>query len=48
MTDEFKVAIDDILKTENIASNAELILKLCQLVTKNIDIVERNKYFPWL
>lgn len=48
VTEEYRAAIDDILKTENITSNAELILRLCNIVTKEIDIVERQKYFPWL
>lgn len=48
VSEEYRIAIDDMLKNENITSNAELILKLCQLITKKIDIVERKKYFPWL
>ena len=37
--DEFKVAIDDIMKNEAVKSNADLLLHLCQLVTSQIDIV---------
>lgn len=45
---EYREAIDDIVKTEGITTNAELILRLCKIVTREIEIVEREKYFPWI
>ena len=47
ISDEFKIAIDDMLAKENINSNAELILHLCRIVTTQIDIVLKNHYFYW-
>ena len=33
VSDEFKIAIDNIISKENITTNAELILHLCRIVT---------------
>ena len=41
-------AVEDVLKSSDLSSNAEVILKLCKIVTRKIDIVERQKYFPWI
>lgn len=42
---EFKVAIDEIMKDEKVITNADLLLKLCQLITSRIDIVLQKHYF---
>lgn len=42
---EFQIAIDEIVEDENVTTNAEMLLKLCQLITSQIDIVlYRNSY----
>ena len=45
VSEEFQTAIDEIVKDENVITNAEMLLKLCQLITSQIDIVLQRHYF---
>lgn len=47
VADEFKLAIDEIMKNEKITSNAEMILHLCKLITTQIDITLQRHYFHY-
>ena len=48
VSSEFKQEIENIFKTENITSNAQVILSLCKIITNKINIVEHEQYMPWL
>lgn len=45
VAEEFQTAIDEIIKDESITTNAEMLLRLCQLITSQIDIVLQKHYF---
>ena len=45
VSEEFQTAIDEIVRDENVTTNAEMLLKLCQLITSQIDIVLQRHYF---
>ena len=47
VAEEFQVAIDDIMKDESVTTNAEMLLRLCQLITSQIDIVLQKHYFRY-
>ena len=45
VSEEFQMAIDNIMRDESVTTNAEVLLRLCQLITSQIDIVLQRHYF---